>query len=174
MFLPPRRWRHPSTIQMGVRDWLEMVARSPLLAAAGHEIRALTLVEWSAAMGTLAESNPLFVFRDTHKLGLGGIAAHNHAAASAALASAVQDMDSLQQASDRPLAYTQADVDAMVKFILAHGCQSWMRSAAGHLLLRKFTPCTQHQVHSMDSEQRLFTRVRKFTVYSYGQHSSLI
>jgi fatty acid CoA ligase FadD9 len=111
--------RHlPLTVSMGAREWLQMIARSPHLAAAGHKMRALTQSEWSAAMDSLPESNPLFVFRATHRLGLGGIAGHGHAAATAALAGAVPGSDRLVQP---PLPYTQADVDAMVQFVLAHG-----------------------------------------------------
>eukprot|EP01043_Picozoa_sp_COSAG02_P045109 COSAG02_NODE_4093_length_5795_cov_3.111482_6_plen_132_part_00 len=112
----------PLTVSMAAREWLEMVARSlqnPQIGARDHlEFRALTEREWSTAMDTLSENNPLFVFREGCRQGLGGIAGHGYADSVAALRGLVSRGHPLLQP---PAVYTQADVDGMVSFILKRG-----------------------------------------------------
>ena len=81
-------------------------------------MRAMPQRDWAAALDALPEANPLYVFRDMFRLGLGGIDGHAHANATAALALEPRGVVAprLLAAEARP--YTQADVDAMVQYLL--------------------------------------------------------
>ena len=124
-----RRLLLPSAPRITAADCLDAGTRvvdgrallqNPQIGARGHlEFRAFTEREWSTAMDTLSESNPLFVFREGCRLGLGGVAGHGYADSVAALRGLVSRKHPLLQP---PAAYTQADVDGMVSFILERGC----------------------------------------------------
>ena len=108
----------PLTKHMPTREWLEMIASSSSLRAAGHEMRPLSQMEWLATLRALPDTNPLFVFRDKYKTGLAGVAGHDHSKATAALANILDTTNCLIQP---PSAYMQGDVENMVRFILKHG-----------------------------------------------------
>ena len=108
----------PLTVSIPAREWLEIVARSAesTMGARGHEFRAFTEREWSTAMDALSESNPLFVFREGAAWGWVESLDTAMLILSRRCGAWYQEAPLLQ-----PAAYTQADVDGMVSFILKRG-----------------------------------------------------